>query len=140
VQQRWPGPDPSCCDDFDPFGLELWLPNRYTDFVSPPFVLTQGGIPLPYGGATATLMYRHRPSDIAPLVTVTTTPSASGSVVLYPTSPLTLPGCVQFTTLKAANELIALREVFFDMVITWSTGLQAPLFGGRLRLFQGVTR
>ncbi len=135
-----PGPNPDLCSCEDPLHLRLYSPSRYTDYVSPPFVLTQGGVPLPYSGASATLMVRHRPSDIAPLVTITTTPSASGSIVFFPMSPMVIPGAVQFTILKAANQLLALPEVVFDLVVVWSTGLTSVLLGGRLCQRQGVTR
>jgi hypothetical protein len=132
-------------DDEDRLHLDLVL-DRYTDFTSPYLILDVCGQPLSYLGATAILMFRRYPRDTSPLVTITQSPTPSGGIYFFPNNPAPpygatpQPGGLYFQTTRTVNAALAFPEVVFDMVVTWSTGFDSVLVGGRIRIREGVTR
>jgi hypothetical protein len=57
--------------------------DQYADFVITYFFLASGGsLPVNLTGYTAQLMIRNTPTDATPIVSISTTPNAQGSIVL----------------------------------------------------------
>jgi hypothetical protein len=94
--------------------------DQYADFtVSPVYslVATAGSTPVPVNltGYTARLMIRVNPTDAVPIVSISTTPNAQGSIVLQPIiGGVAQAGMIQVNINNATTA-------------TMPTGLSAPM-------------
>lgn len=116
------------------------LVDQYADYSQ--FVIwTAGGVAVNYAGATASLEIRQNPTDATPLLTVTTTPSASGYIVFGPTS--TLPaGAVQINLSHAATASLSppvppAQPPRYTLLITWPNGFVQAFATGQVVVFAG---
>lgn len=75
--------------------------------------------PVDFTGATATLAIRTNPSDATPLVAISTTPNAQGSIVL---SGSFGAGTVLATIPKSWTAMLAYGRAHFDLLIQWANG------------------
>ena len=103
--------------------------DQYADFqVAPVYslVASVGGTPTPVNlaGFTAKLMIRLSPTDAAPLVSVSTTPNAQGSIVLQPTiGGVVQTGMIQVNVNNATTATLPSNVVMgYDLELTDTLG------------------
>lgn len=84
------------------------------------------GTPTDLTGAAARLMIRNLPTDATPLVSISTTSTSSGGIVLGGPA-----GTVEITITKAAlSALEAGDQANYDLLIDWSNGTTTKLLSG----------
>lgn len=98
--------------------------DQYTAFVFQYEEWDAGGNPVVFAGATATLKARVDPSDAAPILSISTTPTADGVIVLgpvtngpYGTVP---PGVVQVNISAARTAQFTFPVANYDLFITFA--------------------
>lgn len=118
------------------------LIDQYADF-SQTFIWVAGGVPVNYTGSQARMMIRLTPTDVVPLVSISTTPNAQGSIVLGPTAMIPAGGVqinINKTTTAALGAAIpAGIKGIFDLLVDFSTGLTTDLAGGNVQVHDGAT-
>jgi hypothetical protein len=77
-----------------------------------------GGVPVDFAGCTAVFDLRSAPSDVAPLISLSTTPSDSGSIVLG-TADDGNAGLVQLNFSKAATSGLLVSMGHGDLLVTF---------------------
>lgn len=77
-------------------------------------------IPVPYTGATAQLMIRSSPSDVFPLLSISTTQSSNGLITLGATWPGA--GTVWANSPKSFTSMLAYGMATYDTNINWAGG------------------
>lgn len=110
--------------------------DLYADYTAT--VLVQaGGQPVDFTGCSAVLMVREEPTDTGtPLLSVSTTPSSQGSIVLgTPTTGSPPLGGVQIEFTAAATAALPTtgEPLSYTCLVTWSNGKPAAAFGGYVR-------
>lgn len=78
----------------------------------------ESGTPVDLTGATAQLMIRSLPTDASPLVSISTTPSSSGSIVLGGA----LGTIVVAIAASALTAFVGGLQAGYDLLIFWPTG------------------
>ena len=110
--------------------------DQYADF-SQTYYWIAGGVPVNLSGATARFMARQNPSDVSPLLSLTTTPSSNGSIVLGG-----IAGTVALTIAKVATTSLipAVGTVpNYDLLIDWPGGTTTDLLSGQVLVKSGNT-
>ncbi len=104
--------------------------DQFSDLASPVFAVTAAGAAINWNGATARMMIRVQPTDAVPLVSITTTPSASGGIVLGTIS--NVPGALQFTIKKAITGGLTITKAGYDLFVDWTDGTSTELLFGNV--------
>ncbi len=115
--------------------------DQYADFTFLYDVWLAGGTAVDFTGCTASLVARTHPSDPTPAVSISTTPSTDGSVVL---GPVTLgptgsvpAGCVQVNIANARTAKFGPAPMRYDLLITFSNGEKFEFATGQIRAKAG---
>jgi hypothetical protein len=112
------------------------LPDQYADFY-PTYLWTAAGVPVNLTGATARLMVRQNPNDATPMLSISSTPNATGSVVLGGVA-----GTVQINITKGkATPALSLAPLppHYDLLIDWPGGITTELMSGQFVVSPGWT-
>lgn len=92
-------------------------------------------------GWTATIMVRVNPTDVSPLLTISTTPSASGSISFSTPSGGTVENEFDILITHVAMSGAAFTpnlKAYYDAVFTDPTGLVVPVISGAFIVVQNV--
>ncbi len=113
--------------------------DQFADFTSQTFTYIAAGVPVDFSGSTARMMFRLNPADAAPLVSLTTTPSASGQITLGGAL-----GTVVFNISKAATATLFAASINdqtcrWDLYIDWSNGTTTALLNGVVHFRSAIT-
>lgn len=114
--------------------------DQYADFTYsfPPW--SPGGTLADFTGATASLMVRANPGDLSPLVSISTTASSQGSVVLgLPNAGAgAVPqGVVQVNVASSQTALLATPLARYDLFVVWPNGQKQLFATGRVYVAPG---
>ena len=103
-----------------------------------------GGVGVNFAGASLSALWRQRPVD-APLVQVSSVPSANGSIVVLPAIPVVLNGVfwgevlenfqttanpVQVALTAAGAALLTVAYCQWSLTVTWPDGTQTDWMHG----------
>ena len=120
--------------------------DQYADFqVSPVYSLVEtiGSTPVPVNlsGFTARLMIRSNPSDVSPLVSISTTPNAQGSIVLQPVIGGVLQtGMIQVNINNATTATLPANVVMgYDLELAAPGGAVTDFMAGYATVKAGTT-
>jgi hypothetical protein len=103
--------------------------DQYADF-SRTFTWVSGGIAVNLTGAAARMMVRQLPTDVTPLLSISTTPNASGFIVLGGAA-----GTILISIAKSATSALipATGSVpNYDLIVDWPGGTSTEVLKGQV--------
>ena len=118
--------------------------DQYADFQAAPtysLVANVGSTPVPVNlaGFTAKMMIRVTPTDVSPVVSISTTPNSQGSIVLQPTiGGVVQTGMIQVNINNATTAVMTPGIVMsYDLDLTDTAGKVTDFMAGYVRVKAG---
>lgn len=123
------------------FSIDLNV-DQYADYTQL-LVWTAGGAAVDFTGATATMMARVTPSDVTPLVSLSTTISSQGAIFLGApdgstrdalNAPVPAGGIELWIAKAQLGAMLTAPLSRFDVLVTWANSEVQDVWSGYLRL------
>ena len=93
------------------------------------FTWTAGGVLVDFTGAAARMMIRNQPTDVSPLISISTTPNRSGSIVLGGKAGTIGVNITKLAT-STVNPTNTTLLAQYDLLIDWAGGTTEKFASG----------
>jgi hypothetical protein len=103
-----------------------------------------GGVPPSFAGAAARLQARILKTDLVPVISISTTPNAQGSLTLVSGTPAAPPVAATPSQITVAIDKAATItipcDLSYELFVDWADGTSITFLEGRMRLNKTGTR